>query len=268
MINLTKNNWLTTNIEMRQRGFNVNFKVCLNPYRHHQIKSFKEECLITACELAGLNTPLFVGLSGGYDSEYVCSILLEAGVDFTPVIVIFDGNQAEIEYALRFCDKNKLSPSIIQLSDFELATIICKDIIMGLNGTGIFSVGAIASKKHADSNKGILVTGDHMIGDDEQIDQFIFYVGEHDFYANGIGFFTYRIELVKAMIDLVPKYSDWLEYKHKVYGIQHRKKNRPKFNDNVKNVVNSCFAMYHKPVSSKQVFGTRQQLLDLLNDSR
>lgn len=265
MINLTKNNWLRTNIDTRREGFKTDFKLSITPYHHQPIKSFREECLDTAYQLSLLNVPLYLGLSGGYDSESVCNFLIEASIKFVPVIVLFNGNQTEVNYAYRLCDKQKLNPTIIKLSEYDLAKIVCKDIIIGLNGTGIYSVGAIVAQKHAKDNQGILLTGDHIIGDEEEICSYNYYLPEHDFYASAIGFFTYKLEVVKAMLELAPKYTNWIEYKHKVFNIQYRQKSRPTYSDHVQEIVNIVFQNQYRPVNNKHVFGSLKKLNEVLN---
>lgn len=63
---------------------------------------------------------LFVGFSGGIDSEFVVKCLHERGVPFTPVIVDFQINGAEVWYAYYWCKKHNVIPLIIKLSPGEM----------------------------------------------------------------------------------------------------------------------------------------------------
>lgn len=265
MINLTKNNWLTTNIDTRRQGLKTDFQLFVNPYKHEQVKSFREECLTTAVELSQLNIPLYVGLSGGYDSECLSKVLLEAGVSFKAIIVTYDGNQIEVQQAFKFCDKQKIVPIILNLSEYQLAYTVCKEIIIHLNGTGIYSVGALVAEKYAKENRGILLTGDHIVGDQEDIDSYNYYLPEHDFYAEAIGFFTYRLEVVKAMLNVAPLYKNWIDYKHKVFYIEMRDKIRPKYNNKIRSMIQLTCHNYLKNVNNKHVFGKLEQLNGILN---
>lgn len=61
--------------------------------------------------------PLYLGLSGGMDSELVANVLTRNGVDFTPVIVDIQGcNQDESWYAHYWCWKNQRQPLHLTIS--------------------------------------------------------------------------------------------------------------------------------------------------------
>jgi len=58
---------------------------------------------------------LYVSLSGGIDSEFVANSLLSRGIKFTPVIVDYVGNSAEVWYAYLWCRENNITPFVINL---------------------------------------------------------------------------------------------------------------------------------------------------------
>lgn len=58
---------------------------------------------------------LYVALSGDINSEFVADSLLKHGVKFTPIIIDFESNIAEVWYARRWCYVNKILPYVIKL---------------------------------------------------------------------------------------------------------------------------------------------------------
>jgi len=81
-------------------------------------RSFRQECIVAARELADQFTkPLYIGLSGGLDSQVACLAFREAGIEFTPAIVkMSDGlNAHDIAGAHAFCRKFRLVPMIFEL---------------------------------------------------------------------------------------------------------------------------------------------------------
>ncbi|MDB5822415.1 MAG: hypothetical protein JWR21_1119 [Herminiimonas sp.] len=81
-------------------------------------KSFREECVFAAGKIAAeARGRIFVGLSGGSDSQAVCLALRECGVDFTPCIVMMKNgvNLHDVSGAFQFCYRFNLSPRIFIL---------------------------------------------------------------------------------------------------------------------------------------------------------
>jgi hypothetical protein len=81
-------------------------------------KSFREECVLAAGKIAAqARGRIFVGLSGGSDSQAVCLALRECGVDFTPCIVMMKNgvNLHDVSGAFQFCYRFNLSPRIFIL---------------------------------------------------------------------------------------------------------------------------------------------------------
>lgn len=260
----TENNWLTTNINDRLTNKESDFKVFVNPYSFVS-KSFDEECDITAKKFASLYENIFIGFSGGMDSEFVCSIFLRNNIKFTPIIVLFNGNKEESEYAFAFCRENKVKPIIIKLTDNELLKIIYYDIIKKYNGIGINSVGAIHASKYALSQNGIFLTAEHAIGDGtEKVKDFQYYFSEWDFYFENITFFAYRLELFYSMVEAIDdKYQDWQTCKYMLYKCKFRKKMYPKYNSYVANIIQKIIK-YNQNIKYKHNLGTKEEVLKLL----
>jgi len=65
--------------------------------------------------------PLYLALSGGVDSEFVARILLKNKIPFTPVILKIDSvNAVESQFALNWCEKNNITPVILNYTTQDL----------------------------------------------------------------------------------------------------------------------------------------------------
>ncbi len=66
--------------------------------------------------------PLYVALSGGIDSELTAGTLLRNKIPFTPVILkVGNLNSIETRYAELWCEKNKITPVVLEYSLEEFA---------------------------------------------------------------------------------------------------------------------------------------------------
>jgi len=88
------------------------FKITFAPCSREP-KSFREECVLAVTHLVSqTNKHVYVGLSGGSDSQVVCLALREAKIPFTPCIIEMQGalNEHDINSAIAFCKKFNLTP--------------------------------------------------------------------------------------------------------------------------------------------------------------
>ena len=85
-----------------------------------KVKSYYLEAKETAEYVYANKTGhVYLLYSGGMDSEFVFSLFLELGFDFTPVIIqLSDYNAHDLKYAFDFCDSKGVTPRIIKL-DFD-----------------------------------------------------------------------------------------------------------------------------------------------------
>lgn len=67
-------------------------------------------------QITKLDGKLFLALSGGMDSEFIANCLYERGVSFTPLLVDYGLNAAELWYARLWCKEHRMTPKILQLS--------------------------------------------------------------------------------------------------------------------------------------------------------
>jgi hypothetical protein len=80
------------------------------------IKSYYEETKLVAEKVwAEKQGNIHLCYSGGLDSEYVLAVFKTLGMTITPVIMRTQYNHHEIQYAFKYCDKNNITPIVIDL---------------------------------------------------------------------------------------------------------------------------------------------------------
>ncbi len=96
---------------------------------------FKEEVNATSRLIAEkfAGRQLYIGLSGGLDSEVIARSFLELGIPFTAITIryIRDWNMHDISYAIDFCQKNNvpqhvldMNPNLLVLDNLEIDYIV------------------------------------------------------------------------------------------------------------------------------------------------
>lgn len=100
---------------------------------------------------------LYVALSGGIDSEFIAKCLYERGVKFTPVIVDFTLNSAEVWHAYHWCYKNNVKPHTIKIEMNEVSDKFSA-IALKYNVPFITAIDFIIEEYVSDNN-GHLITG-------------------------------------------------------------------------------------------------------------
>ena len=249
---VTHNNWLRTNIKERIDNKKSNFSVDFFPYKFTHL-SFQEECNITCTMLSKKYSSIFIGLSGGIDSEFLCQIFHRNQIKFTPIITVYEDNSKESFYAFEFCKKNNLSPIVLELDQIQVAKIIQKDIVEKLNGVGFYSVGAIAAARYAEKSGDVFIEAQHIFGDGEELIQnFDYYLAEWDFYntvlvkLDIVPFFLYRLELVASMLKEVnEEFVNWKNLKSCVFDCPIREKIRPEYGNKIQK-LNSLFLLRNR----------------------
>ena len=94
---LTKNNWLTTNIYNRLNDPSCDFNIEINPHPFKKM-DFQSAVDHTIEEITNKYSNLYLGLSGGYDSDFVMHAFCDRNVSITPIIVRCN-NEKENRYA-------------------------------------------------------------------------------------------------------------------------------------------------------------------------
>ena len=86
--------------------------IIFNPYPFRDLP-IRQAALHTLKKIAERYDNLYLGLSGGYDSEFIASVMLENHIPFTPLI-FRDLYSRESDYAIYFCKKKGIDPVIIE----------------------------------------------------------------------------------------------------------------------------------------------------------
>jgi hypothetical protein len=226
----TYKNWLTTNVSDRDSTRAADLQVYLQKIDEWDLSlNFKRASDITAYKIYSLGLDLYVGLSGGLDSEYVAKTFLNCGIPFKTVIVDTPGNQLELSYAYHFCRKYNIEPIILKKTEADMLTCYYRDIMGRLCGYGYNSVATYMVGKYADEMGGIYVMGEHLI-DDQDDGSILIGANEWDFYNDAlIGvhnthyFFDYTPEIVYSMVKSIDC-NDAQEFKTKLYDLPFRPK--------------------------------------------
>ena len=102
------------------------------------ITNFNDASISTAIQIANAwgDKPLYVGLSGGLDSEFTATTFLKSGIEFIPYILKVPGvNDTESWFANYFCWQNKLTPFVKTLSVEDYQSKILKRYLPELTNT-------------------------------------------------------------------------------------------------------------------------------------
>jgi hypothetical protein len=233
---LTKNNWLTCNLAERFANPESDFLMEFNPYPFKKMK-FDDAVELTIKEITANYSNFYLGLSGGYDSEFILRTFHKFGIAITPIIVRYC-NDAETEYAYKACKELGITPVEIFLTDDQFVEYFYEKIFKQLNGIGFHSTHGLFAAEYAANHNGTLLTGGHFIGtyhtniadDWASTCEWEFYSGYLYPASNKIDFYFYTPELTYSMFpDTVE--GGWSYYKHKLLGLEYREKMRPIYSD-------------------------------------
>jgi hypothetical protein len=110
-LNFTYQNYI------QEIGNGDTFDICLNTLPKKFKNYFEESLIATEIIESSKIGKLYIMYSGGVDSEYALNLFLYKKIPIQPVIVKFlpDYNLHDISYALKFCEKHKLDPLIIDI---------------------------------------------------------------------------------------------------------------------------------------------------------
>jgi hypothetical protein len=103
------------------------FKVIWDVKKPADIMSFKDAALRTAHEIKARvgDTPIYVAMSGGADSECVAQAFHDAKIPFTPIIMHIEyfntfANRVDAWWAHKWCNENGYKPHILKISGSDL----------------------------------------------------------------------------------------------------------------------------------------------------
>jgi len=217
--------------------------------------------------------PLYLGLSGGVDSELIADVFVRNQIPFVPFILkIQDANDLESWYAEHWCWRNQIKPVIYNMTmqefDQDCLPLLAK--ISHTHQTGIIIPLWMAN--YVASQGGYLITGVGEINWD--LPQQTFYSNTVDYMINLFdtnqhpsGFFSYTSEFVLSYIKQFDITLNEQYNKVKFYQVPIR----PKFNwtseiYNFSTKSRIVISAFHKKFANTQrhEFGSQQNIIKLL----
>jgi len=258
-------NWIHHNLNQRLLDKTLDFKVTLIPSKF-KVMAFHDAADYTAQKIAALNIPLYLGLSGGIDSEYVLMCFYRNRIPIIPIIVKTSGNDLETSYAFYICKKLNIDPIVLNLSDDDILNLYSY-CVYKLNAFGIYSMPTLICSKYAKNQKGILITGDHFIEENEKE---VWYADatEWDFYHlilsnnQDILFYNHNPEIIYSMIYQFNGLRSY-EFKHQLYQIAFRPKIDPIYTQDFYNRRKKIDS-YNKKPNGKYIFGHRNKVIEMM----
>jgi hypothetical protein len=223
----TENEWLSSNIRQRLTDGNCNFEVSIKHPSYNKL-DFELASEIVCKKLASLNKPIYIGLSGGIDSEYVFRKFVSLGYDVKPIIVCCSGNSSETPRAFSICEELNIVPVVIEVDEIRYLQVIYKFIVKKINGSGIATPSPIIAAMYAKDNNGIFIKCEHLI--DEKDGQMYVGANEWDFYNDALVdkdntyyFFMHTPEIVYSMVNRMSG-SSVQKFKSELYALPYREK--------------------------------------------
>ena len=214
---LTHNNWLTSNIKERVKNKKTPLQVTLLPQKI-TTNSFEE-----AVELVLKSVPkqnLYLALSGGIDSDYIFNLLVKNNIKFTPIIVYYELNFLEYQYAMHSCKQNNIKPIVISLTEDEYLDLLIKKVYIEIGGNALYGLANIIISEYVKNNKGLIITGQDFICGDQDNSYMEFNV--YDFYIDSIDstieipFFLYNTDIVYHAVKLYDYNISISEWKYNI----------------------------------------------------
>jgi hypothetical protein len=147
-------------VELSDTTFIINFRPLTR-----KVLPWDQELTIAANEYKKIEKPIYLGLSGGLDSEIIAKSFLSTGVKFKPLIVEYKNkdhilNEHDTFYAKKFCTNNNLDPLIIDLDFNELIHMVYKkEFYPYYRVSDLYQYFQIYLVNLVESFNGFLVTG-------------------------------------------------------------------------------------------------------------
>jgi hypothetical protein len=241
----TLNNWLESNFLDIAAGKSNLFQVQFHPYKFTPMK-FDEAAEYTAKLISFLPGPLYLGLTGGSDSEFVARTLVKFNIPFEPIIVASGANFMDVMYAVRLCDELKLKPIKVTVTQNELLRYYRKHIAPA-NSDGLTHVHQMLAVEKAKELNGTIILGETHVYDPEPRRAVVkaFKFLPDLIYDRVIPFYYYTLELTYAEMKAVTKFDDAQSYKAWMRQTSIRSKYKPKYNEDVIHAFQQCTTYLH-----------------------
>ena len=262
---ISENNWINDNFTSMGGVSNYDVEFNLYPFKSLDFHTAAEQ---VAMKIFEKYQNLYVGLSGGIDSEYVLVCFHKLKIPIIPLIILCEGNEQESKYAFKICEKLNIIPEVINCSNDQILDICVNFIFKKINGIGFQSATRAYAANYVKGN-GTLICGDHILGDgnilirdsEYAINEWDGYDSPH--FGDEIGFFTYTPQLTYSMISgntLDGENMSWKEYKSKLFELELRDKIRYSYPKRIQKIISSI----HRSRSFKTgIRWKRNEILDI-----
>jgi hypothetical protein len=272
---MARESWLLNNLNLRKKFPTIDYRVHMILNKTFVPMSFRDESYSLVCDLANRHEKVYVGLSGGYDSEYVAQCFIDMQQKFFPIIASYNGNEAERDFAMRFCQKHKLDPVILKLSNEDLIKIFYHDVLQPFNGSAIYSLGNLAAARYAAMHGTVYVQADNFYSDEGNIKEYNLFVGEWEDYASllhpqleVIQFMKHTPAMAYASLKATEVESgEWQTVKARIYDVSFREKMRPTYDKKVQDFMRAVYFGRRLP-NCRHYFGTKEEFLERLIPNR
>jgi hypothetical protein len=270
------NNWYHVKLEKlsAHNEFTINFNVD----KPTQLMSFQDATDYTANLIYQQSKNIFLGLSGGLDSEFVANVFVRNNIPFTPIILTFNKTK-EHYYALEWCEVNNIIPTIVDVSEDDKDFVKYANWLSNFTSTQVHSMSMtcymsrIVKKHggkliHADPTLVKITNGFYdPVTDQLEISWYEFLL-ELVYPAEHVGgFFFHTPELALAYATELDTSLSNNRAKTKLYkNVAYRPKNWPPvvpISDMLKRKIKF---QYHKPLVTVNCEWTKEKFIMLLTD--
>lgn len=200
-------NWLELELHVVERPARSTFKVNFRHTHRPKEMDFQSAADYTAGVIAERFDNLFLGLSGGLDSEFIAEVLYRNQIPFTPIVGINLQNRDHY-FALDWCRKHRITPLIFDFRDVQ--DLFFEEGIKFSRKTHLFGEGinlTLYLNRLARSSDGHLITGEPtlpQVTDDyyspctETFDMYFYALGMEWLGHSPGAFFSYTPEILLA----------------------------------------------------------------------
>jgi hypothetical protein len=230
----TVNGWMHSNFFDIALGRADKFVCEYHPY-HFKPMPFHEAAEYTARTIVtNNNRPLYIGLSGGPDSEYVTRLFCKLHIPFTPIIISTEINQADVTYATEICNELNITPIIVHATEQDIIDYYFR-VIYPCRNEGITHVFQMLVVEKAKELNGVPILGETHVFDPDPMKSIVkaFKFLPDIISPQVIPFYYYTLELTYAEIKEIRPHETSQEFKARVRGTKYRpQKILPKYKIN------------------------------------
>ena len=105
-------NWYSVTADVQKKPLQSSIQLTFN---HTSVKdmAFQDAADDAAIKFSQQHNNIYIGLSGGADSEFVAEVFYRNGIEFTPIVASVPYS-VEYMFALEWCDRHQVKPIFMQ----------------------------------------------------------------------------------------------------------------------------------------------------------